>query len=213
MGQNAVLRWQDGPGWLVFSAGHSDEIRALALGVAAADGGIAIVVLGAAGDQVLQDINDLGGPTAYLVDILTEDDTTIRQKLGEGSVILITGDADLSDLRSALYGAAESGIRDAYHNGAVVLVEGRSSMLFGAWVLLGDGELVAGFEWLESALIMPSVGSIADAPKARAVLDQQPSAIAVGLGPGSGVALGPYNQVEPWGNRQITIALGRDYQT
>jgi len=138
---------------------------------------------------------------------------TIRQKLGEASVIVITDHPDVADLRSALFGAAEAGIRDAYLNGAVVLVEGRSCMVFGAWVVLEAGELVGGFEWLEAALVIPSLVSIAQSPEAIAVLDAQPSAIAVGMGPGSALALGPENQVEPWGNKQVTVALGRDYQT
>ena len=60
-----------------------------------------------------------------------------------------------------LVGAAMDGIKTAYQNGAVILVEGQSSMVFGAWVVLHTHGLKDGFEWLPSALIGPGVNSAA----------------------------------------------------
>jgi hypothetical protein len=212
MARNAVLRWVDGRGWLVLSASHDDEIRALVLARASADGGVAYVAMGGIeAEKALADMEDLGASAGYLVDVLAEDDTAIRQKLAEAGVIVIPDGVDALDARDALMGAAASGIRDAFANGAVVLAEGGGAAVFGAWVLLDSRKTAAGLNWLESALVLPGVTSVSASDEAQMVLSIQPAAIAVGIGPGSALALGPDGEVETWGNKQVTIALGRDY--
>jgi hypothetical protein len=156
-------------------------------------------------------MEDLGASAGYLVDVLAEDDTAIRQKLAEAGVIVIPDGVDALDARDALMGAAASGIRDAFANGAVVLAEGGGAAVFGAWVLLDSRKTAAGLNWLESALVLPGVTSVSASDEAQMVLSIQPAAIAVGIGPGSALALGPDGEVETWGNKQVTIALGRDY--
>lgn len=216
MASNSVLHWLDGSGWIVLAGSEShDEIRALALGRAAADGGVAYVVLGnhnlAAVEETLSNMEDMGAPAGYMVDILAEDDLTIRNRLGEASVIVI-GDTDqVADLRSSLTGAAITGIQDAFQNGAVVLAQGLSTMLFGAW-LIGDASLDTGFKWLRNTFIIP--GSVGDAAETgvHQLLEQQPTAIAIHIGPGSALALGPAGEVQPWGKREVKITLGQSFQ-
>lgn len=212
MAANKVLRWLDGRGWLVLSGGASDEIRALALGRAAADGGVAYVAFDVAeAEQTLDDMEDLGAPTGYLVDVLAEDDDTVRSKLAEASMIVITGGGSVADVRGALLGAAAAGIQAAFANGALVLAEGNNAMLLGAWVILERGALAGGLEWVNNALIMPGLTSVATSQQAQAILIEQPMGIAIGVGAGSALVLGPDGEVETWGNQQVTIALGRDY--
>ena len=212
MANNAILRWLDGRGWLILSASSDDEIRALALARASADGGVAYVSMGgAAAEKTLADMEDLGAASGYLVDVLTEDDETIRQKLAEAGVIVIADGVDIASARDALMGAAISGIQDAFANGAVVLAEGASASVFGAWVMLNSSKITSGLNWLDSALILSGVTSVSESDEAKTVLNAQPAAIAVGIGRGSALALGPDGEVETWGNKQVTIALGRDY--
>jgi len=212
MARNAVLRWIDGRGWLVLSATNNDEIRALALARASADGGVAYVSMGgAAAERALADMEDLGASAGYLVDVLTEDDDTIRQKLAEAGVIVMPDGLTVSEARDALMGAAISGIHDAFTNGAIVLAEGGSAAVFGAWVMLESSQITSGLDWLGSALVMSDVTSVSESDEAKTVLNSQPAAIAVGIGAGSALALGPDGEVETWGNKQVTIALGRDY--
>ncbi|MEO8609740.1 MAG: hypothetical protein ABI690_17745 [Chloroflexota bacterium] len=216
MAQNNVLRWQDGRGWLILSGGGENlsDVRALALGRAAADGGVAYITLGSQsglGERALADMEDLGAPPGYLVDVLSEDDETVTDMLSEAGIVVIEGGAELDDLRSSLIGAAIGGIQTAFQNGAVVLAEGSGASVFGAWVLLDSDELTAGFEWLDNGLIIPGITSIADSSLAQDVLLRQPGSIAVGIGEGSALALGPDGEVEPWGLRQVTVALGKEY--
>jgi hypothetical protein len=216
MARNNVLRWLDGRGWLVLSGGSDSlsEVRAQALGRAAADGGVAYVRLGgqtAMGEKALADMEDLGAPSGYLVDVMSEDDQTIQSRLTESGIIVVEGDASIDDLRSGLIGAAADGIQAAFQNGALVLAEGRAATVFGAWVLRELGDLTSGLEWLENGLVVSGITSVSQSAAAQSVLLLQPGAIAVGIGDGSALALGPDGEVETWGARQVTIALGKDY--
>jgi len=220
MPTNNVLQWLDGRGWLIFSGASEagSDIRATALERAAADGGVAYVWIGddaakaeIQGDELLDDFESLGAPSGYMVNVLTEDDDTIRDRLSEASVIVVGGDATISTIRSALLGAAAEGIQAAFENGAVVLVEGTGIVLFGSWLLLETEILTAGMEWLNNALMLPGVTSVAQSIEAQEVLRGQPAAIAVGIGAGSALALGPDGELEVWGQGQVTIAFGSHY--
>ncbi|MBZ0297102.1 MAG: hypothetical protein K8L99_31375, partial [Anaerolineae bacterium] len=162
-------------------------------------------------EDTFNSMEDMGAPTGYLVDIYAEDDRTIQQRLGEASVIVIGDTNQVADLRSALVGAAIAGIQNAFQNGAVVLAQGLSAMLFGAWVV-ENGQLNAGMEWLEDAFVVPGlIGEVAEAA-ARELLLQKPAAIAVHIGPDSALALGPTGEVQPWGKREVKITLGQSFQ-
>ncbi|MBC7811944.1 MAG: hypothetical protein H7175_12390 [Burkholderiales bacterium] len=220
MPTNNVLQWLDGRGWLIFSGASEagSDIRATALERAAADGGVAYVWIGddaakaeIQGDELLDDFESLGAPSGYMVNVLTEDDDTIRDRLSEASVIVVGGDATISTIRSALLGAAAEGIQAAFENGAVVLVEGTGIVLFGSWLLLETEILTAGMEWLNNALMLPGVTSVAQSIEAQEILRGQPAAIAVGIGAGSALALGPDGELEVWGQGQVTIAFGSHY--
>jgi hypothetical protein len=153
-------------------------------------------------------LSDLGAPSGYLVDLASEDDETIQSKLAEAGMVVIEGGATASEVRSSLYGAAIAGIQKAYENGAVILVEGTSAMVFGEWVRQASGELTAGLEWLKSALIL--LGADVAEPAKKALISQ-PEAIAVGIGVGSALALGPDGEIETWGKKEITVLLGSKY--
>ncbi|MBZ0283599.1 MAG: hypothetical protein K8L97_22880 [Anaerolineae bacterium] len=216
MARNNVLRWLDGRGWLVLSGGHTlgSEVRAQALGRAAADGGVAYINLGGntgSGEQALADMDDLGAPPGYLVDVMTEDDQTIEGKLADAGIIVIEAGSNLIDVRSAMLGATVQGMQTAFQNGAVILAEGLSAGVFGEWVVLETGILTNGLKWLENGLVLPGVTAVSESVVGKSVLNSQPLAIALGIGAGSALALGPDGEIETWGNKQITVALGRDY--
>jgi hypothetical protein len=126
-------------------------------------------------------------------------------------MIVVEGGAHITDLRSSLLGAAAEGMQAAFANGAVILVEGLSAMVFGAWVALESGKLLDGLAWLENALVVPGITSVSESEQAKDVLGSQPTGIAIGIGVGSALALGPDGEVETWGRRQVTVALGGEY--
>lgn len=214
MPSQSVFHWLDGRGWLVFSGGVSDEIRAIALTRMAADGGVACVSFADDPDVLLDDLADLGAPPAYLVDVFGEDDLTIRDQLAQAGMIVVEGGTDgkvsALEIRGALRGAALEGMQAAFENGALVLLEGASSAAFAAWVI-ESGAVESGLEWLIGALVLIGVRNAA--PDAKPVLDTQPTAIAVAIMPGSALALGPDGEIETWGAGEVTVALGSAYGT
>jgi hypothetical protein len=214
MAFNNVLRWCDGRGWLVFSgAPGSDVVRAAALGRVSADGGLVVVCMGAADwcEQVLDDLKDLGAPAGYLVDVLSEADDVIRDRLSEAGMIVVTGADDAWAVRSALMGAAAAGILAAFANGALILLEGTAAAAAGAWLPTDEGEPLAGLSWLHAALVIPGTASVSELPPVRSALRRHPNSIAIGIGGQSALVLGPDGEVEIWGERQISIVLGSDY--
>lgn len=216
MASNAALYWQDGRGWLVLAGATSDSetIRARVLGTASADGAVAVVAtrgINAETEQILADVEDLGAQSGYLVDVVSEDDEATRQKLADAGVVIIGMDDSAANVRSVLMGAAIEGIQTAFENGAVVLAEGPAAMVLGTWIVADDGDIVTGLEWVQGAVIVPGVESVAESYAAREVMALQPAAIAVGIQAGSALALGPDGQVETWGEQQVTIALGPDF--
>lgn len=209
MPTQSVFHWLDGRGWLVFSGGADDDIRAQALGRAAADGGVACLSLSGDPDVLLDDIADLGAPSGYIVDVYGEDDQSLQDKLAQAGMIIITGGESPADVRGALHGAAMDGIQAAYQNGAILLLEGMSAMAFGAWII--SDEIESGLEWLIGGAVLTGVNNAAQ--YAIPIFEAQPSAIAVAVMPGSALALGPDGEVESWGRREVTIALGPAYGT
>jgi hypothetical protein len=215
MALSSIFQWLDGRGWLVLSGGdtpHSD-IRAQVLGRAKAEGRVAYIALDAPEDsEAMNDMADLGAPTGYMVDVLTENDDTIYNQLAEANVIVVEDTSAIDDLRSSLLGAAVAGMQAAYERSAIVLVEGDSTAVFGGWVLLESGETCEGLTWLQNALLLPKVTSVSESSVSRTVWAAHPRAIAIGIGAGSALALGPNGQIELWGQQQVTIVLGPAYQ-
>ncbi len=215
MGANNVFRWIDGAGWLVLSGGADSfgEIRARVLGRAAADGGVVYISLDIEDGEVIDDMDDLGAPTGYTLDVISEDDETIVKHLTEASVVVVQNADSVDNLLSALSGAATKGLQAAFERGAVILAEGLGAHVFGAWVVAGPGQLKPGLDWVKKAFIIPTAAGVADADKVRETLEKQPEAIAIGIRTGSAMVFGPGGEIETWGDGQITVALGSGYGT
>jgi hypothetical protein len=216
MAGSNILQWIDGRGWLVFSGGAAvdTEIRARVLARATADGGVAYISINAPEHaSALEDMDDLGAPAGYLVDVLVEDDDMIRKHLKESGIVVVEDTRSVTDLHGGLLGAAIDGMRAAFEKGAIVLVEGAGIAAFGKWLISESGEITPGLEWIANTLIVPTVASLGESEALRAVGKEDARVIAIGIGPTSALALGPDGQIELWGDRQVTIALGPGYQT
>lgn len=210
MPTSQIFTWRDGAGWLVLSGGNepTSAIRALSLERMAADGAVACVSFGNPNDDsILDDLQDLGAPAGYLVDVLAEDDETIRKQLGDAAMVVISWDGDAEALRSNLAGAAIEGLEAAYAQGALILAEGQAASVFGAHL----DEDKPGFGWLEHGYIVPGLESAAASAEVRRIVIAQPQVIVVGPLVGAAMALGGMGTLETWGSRQVTIALGNAY--
>lgn len=218
MPSNSVFRWRDGAGWLIFAGAANSETRGNVIAKISVDGGIAYVSLGGdvvgkltQAEQTLDDMEDLGAPSGYIVDVAAEDDSAVQERLSESGVIVISGGSSPEAVRSALLGAAMQGIEAAYEKGALLLLEGNAAAAFGGWLVAG-GKPIQGLNWLHQTLLLPNVTTLTEAPAARTLLSLEPDAIVVGLGADSALALGPNGELEMWGEQRAAVALGRGYQ-
>ena len=130
MPQANVIRWRDGAGWLVLSGGGDiesaevGEIEAEALARVPAGDPVAYIWAATdveTADKHLTALEDLGAPTGFLVDVLTEDDATLREQLAVVGMVIIEDGPNVTELRSGLLGAALEGINAAYERGAVIV--------------------------------------------------------------------------------------------
>ncbi len=212
MSVRRLFRYPEGRGWIVLSGGADDGsvIRAQALRRAKAEGGSAYLVMrDDDADATLDDMDDLGAPTGYQVNLSTEDDATIRSLIREASVVVINSTAAPRELLGGLRGAAEESLREALADGAVLLFEGSSAALLGAHWFDSDGVARDGLHWLRNSVIVTQRDTI---NTARQFVEVTPTAFLVDIALGSALALGEAGAIEIWGERRVTIALGRDYQ-
>lgn len=215
MPRQSVFEWKDGAGWLVLSGSVdlTSAVRGHAIERAAADGGVACVVLGGAAseaDDMLNDMQELGAPSSFVVDVITEDDATIRKQIGEASIVLVRSHDDPRSVLANLKGAPLEGIEKAYERGAVIVAEGTVPSVFGESIFDGSG-LVDGLQWVRRVFVVPNLRQLDDFPPSQLFMQQQPQGIVLGLGAASAMVFGGVGRVETWGAKNVSIVLGQAY--
>lgn len=214
MPTRGLLTWLDGRGWLVLSGGESDassEIRAQALSRAPSGGAIYISLAGDEGESLQEDLEDLGAPAGYVLD-LSEDRESLLKQMSEVGIIVVEGGESLDDVYDTLAGVPLEGLRKAYEEGAIILLEGMAVNLLGKWAMTDEGEILEGVDWVTNAFLEPGVSSIEDSPAIQTILNEREEAVGVAIGLGSALALGGSGELEAWGEEQVVVALGRGYQ-
>jgi len=209
------LNWLDGLGWLVLSGGEADvssPIRAKALARAASGGALYISLAADEGEALQEDLEDLGAPAGFVLDLKEEPDVLLKQ-MSEVTLIVVEGGDSLDEVYEALSGAPLEGLRTAYEEGTVILLEGMAVNLLGKWAMTDEGSVLDGIEWVTNAFLEPGVGNIGDSPALQAILSEQDQAVGVAIGLGSALALGGGGDLEAWGEEEVVVALGRGYQT
>src|SRR6266851_400232 len=166
-----MIRWRDGAGWLVLSGGgdiqsaETGEIEAEALARVAA--GDPMAYIWAAGDvetadKHLEALHDLGAPTGYLVDVLTEDDDSLRSQLAVAGLIVL--------------GEGLEAIGSAFERGAVILGVGQGAAVLGSFMPDQPG-----VGWIEGAAIMPGYEDDKAVAQLRDTLAKNPDAYGLGI--------------------------------
>ncbi len=213
MSRSSVLEWPDARGWLVLAGGPDSAVRGRAIQRMGAGGVVVYINTGHGSDSIQEDMDDLGAPTGYTLDILTEDDETIQQQMADANLIVMGGEDSATDIRSAVIGPVATAIKQGLERGAVLLCEGNAAAIWGTWMVDEAGTALPGLEWLPRSIVVPGVTSAAENPMATRLLAEHPNALLIGPGHTSALALGPDGSVEAWGARQVMIALGREYVT
>lgn len=210
-----LFEWKDGAGGLIFSGypNVSSSVRPTVLERVHAEGGIAYVCMDGdihATEQVLEDFQELGAPSGYVVDLLADDDDTLYRRLVEAGLIVLSSPSLHPALSHAyLLGAALKGLEVAYEAGASLYVEGGAVSAFGKFLTTQDNEVVPGFDWLKNALLVATHPILSEFEKdMRAILDAEPFIMHLKLGMDSAIAFAPNGEFSLMGNREITMSLG-----
>jgi hypothetical protein len=185
-------------------------LRTAALARAAADGAVACVGVGSAGlaDDLLDDMQDLGAPTGYVVDLLADGDELAVSKLTDAGLVAVVSDSAAADVRAYLSGTVLDAVAHAFQNGAVVYLEGAAAEAFGDYLVEAE-QLTSAFGWVLQALILatrdypPEIDTV--------YLDQRPDGIVIEIGQQAALALGPDGELELWGSQRVRLALGAAY--
>ncbi len=214
MPARGLFQWLDGSGWLVFSGGDvaGSPLRAQALARAGADGGAIYISLAEdEGESLQEDMEDLGAPAGYVLDIPAEKPDAILKQITEASIIVIEVGENINPLYELLKGTALNGLIAAYERGAIILIEGLAINLFGGWMMTDSGEILEGLAWLKNVFLEAGVTGADESRAVQDVLAELPDCIAIAIGVGSALALGATGDIEIWGEKQVTISLGSSY--
>lgn len=210
MSDSSPLKWLPSRGWIVLSgaADPLSEIRAQALSRHNAGGAIAYISLAEdLGDDLMDDMAELGAASGYLVDLEAHDNNEIYERLSAAAMIVVDA-ADQGDrLLKLLRRTAIHALKEALNRGGLLFFEGAAAALVGEFILAADNRIASGLSLVRNALVATEVSSIAGDAALWAARNELPDAIFVGLASGSALALGPDGQIETWGERQVAISL------
>ena len=207
----APFSWLESNGWLVLS-GRPDalsEIRARALSRYDGSSAIAYISLSAdLGDALMDDMAELGAPAGYLVDLEEGDNNEIYERLSAAGMIVIEAEGKAEELGSLISQTVISAFKLALARGALILIEGAAASIAGEHRLNAQGEVTAGLNFIQNALISPSAERGAEDGLLRQVHSALPNVSVMALAFGAALALGPARQIETWGDGEVTISLG-----
>ena len=207
----APLSWHEAQGWLILS-GRADalsEIRARALSRCQASGDIAYISLAPdQGDALMDDMAELGATSGYIVDLFETDNNEIYERLSNAAMIVIEAEDAGDQLLPLLRSTASYAMKQAWQDGSLILLEGAAAATAGERMLDDRGQLNKGLGWVKGVLMAPDSPGIDDSASSR-LRREMPDLTIVSLPPGSALALGPMGSIETWGERQISISLGK----
>lgn len=131
----------------------------------------------------------------------------------EVGLILMTGGDVL--LWAEVLGAGSAGqwVAARLDSGSVVFAGAAAAAALGESVFCDSvrDRRTAGAGWLPGAVLLPSGSDPADHPEVRAYLSDTDRSYALGMQPGTAVAIGPGGQVEVWSSEPPRIVLGRGW--
>ena len=203
------LRWLPGAGWLALAGAPdaSGEIRSLALNRWDQSGELVCLSLAAdAGDALMDDLADLGAPTAYLIDLDDDEPESIHARLGGAGMIIVEAPTDASRTRHLMTSAIAAALREALDNGGLLLLEGLAAALAGKYTVAA-GQVKPGLRLVSNAFIVVDADSVLRSDDAARILARDPRVAGIAIQRGAALALGPEGRVETWGAAQVTFGL------
>ncbi|MEX1254633.1 MAG: Type 1 glutamine amidotransferase-like domain-containing protein [Dehalococcoidia bacterium] len=220
------MSWRSGAGWIVLIGGTSDEWRATeAIDRAAIDlmdreRPIAFMPAAACppdyGESFLETYRRLGAPAGYVVPVLdraSASDPANAELLRRAGLIYFGGGETVELLKSVTGTPALEALAAAHDAGAVIV-----GMSAGAIALAERGVplnpsigVLQGWAWLARAVV-----SVHHTPARhaglRAALLEHAGMLGIGLPEDAAIALGPDGQLQAWGQAELTVIAGADFE-
>lgn len=219
MPQSTIFSWKPG-GWIVLAGGGDPTSEANLL----VDGNVLsrtvsnfpMAYIWSAGDidaadHHLEQFQELGGRTGFLLDILSERNASIAEQLDEAGIIVLGDGPRFMDVQQKLPGIVIEAMERAFIEGATIYAIGRMAGVFASWMPIPPIGVAPGLGWVQNAIIKAPYDPDQHANELQAWLtDNIPDAYGIGLGEGAAIAFSPQGQVELWGRQATTILLGKN---
>ena len=211
--ESNAIQWVSGYGWLILASDGDDRIRARA--ISRAMGGADVAYISYAhdeGDSLLADMEDLGAPPGFSIDLRQDSIEVIEELLKQAALIVLESGQTTDDVYADLL---QSGAIDlllaAYQRGAVILIEGVCASLFGTWFVADDRQLQEGFGWISDMFVLHGISDSQKSEVVSSLLTMEPRAATIALGSGTAVVFGGSGQIEVWGDANAAITFGEQF--
>ncbi len=227
MPQKGPVRWLDGEGWLVllgggdWRRGETDQVDAQLLSVANLDRPMVVLTGGGRSSEaeaILDHYTQMGGPggEAFALSELasssgqldTPEALTLIQEAGiiylggEDPVALVTHLHDSLALRHVVEGYSTL-------QGLTLIGAGAGAAALGRWVFTPEPphQQAMGLGFVMNAVVVPHFTTTENSPVLRALPQIADDLLGLGIPNKTALALGPLEQLEMWGEGQVTAVV------
>jgi len=230
MPQKGPVRWLDGEGWLVllgggdWRRGETDQVDAQLLSVANLDRPMIVLTGGGRSSQaedILDHYTQMGGPggVAFALSEFANSASSYRQLdapevltlIQEAGIIYLGGEDPIA-LVANLHGSqALRHIVEGYSTlqGLTLIGAGAGAAALGRWVFTPEPphQQAMGLGFVMNAVIVPHFTTTENSPILRALPQIGNDLLGLGIPNKTAMALGPQEQLEMWGEGQITAVV------
>jgi hypothetical protein len=227
MPQKGPVRWLDGEGWLVllgggdWRRGETDQVDAQLLSVANLDRPMIILTGGGRSSEaeaILDHYTQMGGPggQAFALSEFASShgqlDTPEALTLIQEAGIIYLGGEDPFTLVTHLHESlALRRIVEGYSTlqGLTLIGAGAGAAALGRWVFTPEPphQQAMGLGFVMNAVVVPHFTTTENSPILRALPQIGDDLLGLGIPDRTALALGPQEQLELWGEGQITAVV------
>jgi len=230
MPQKGPVRWLDGQGWLVllgggdFRRGETDEVDAQLLSVANLDRPMIVLTGGGRSSEaeaILDHYTQLGGlgGEAFALSEFASSASSVGQLdtpdvltlIQEAGIIYLGGEDALTLVTNLHESLALRQIVESYSTlqGLTLIGAGAGAAALGRWVFTPEPpyEQAMGLGFVMNAVVVPHFTTTDDSPILRALPQIGHNLLGLGIPDKTALALGPREQLEMWGEGQITAVV------
>ena len=243
MPQKGPVRWLDGEGWLVllgggdFRRGETDQVDAQLLSVANLDRPMVVLTGGGRSSEaeaILDHYTQMGGPGGEAF-VLSEfansassyansassygqlDAPEVLTLIREAGIIYLGGEDPIALVTNLHESLALRHIVEGYSTlqGLTLIGAGAGAAALGRWVFTPEPphQQAMGLGFVMNAVVVPHFTTTENSPILRALPQISDDLLGLGIPNKTAMALGPQEQLEMWGEGQITAVVNAGNST